>query len=277
MGHMSSSFSIISLCIFAQGIVGNILTVAVISCSEKLHTSTYTMIACLAVSDVFSSTMFLLLYYTNIITLIIFCYGINYDIANILLMLMSFQGKLNAGTQLCLLASLRYIAIVKPLRFQIYWNTRKVVIMSVFGWIFVFIFSALCAIFYLYVVSNYTQECNLFIFINITNFIIPTSIFITLHCLKLRALRRSPVLNNKSFVRINVVITLVIVIYILSSASISIERAYGCHRLLYSNHLYQFSNISFLFNSAINPFIYFFASPPILNNLILYVTAFLIG
>ena len=39
--------------IFTLGFIGNIVTVAIISCWRKLHTPTFTMFACLAASDVY--------------------------------------------------------------------------------------------------------------------------------------------------------------------------------------------------------------------------------
>ena len=261
--YISSAFDVVGVSIFVLGVIGNILTVVVICCSKKLHTPTFTMIACLAVSDTFSLLMFFLMSYTNTIYLVYFCTGMKIEHSTILLTVMPFQGRLNAGTQLCLLASVRYMAIVKPLWFRVHITTKKVVIMSVFGWIFVFIFSLVCAIFEEYVFTSRSKVCNIYRFMNFVSFIIPTSIFIILHCLKLRALRRSPSLNNKSLVRMNVVMTLIVMIYILSSASMAIKRAINC----FESSFLELTSIAVLLNCAINPLIYFFASPPILNRL----------
>ena len=254
------AFSAISLTIFGLGFTGNILTIAIILCSKKLHTPTFTMITCLAVSDAFSLFVFVLLHYTNTYILVDLCAGMNEKLVAVLFEILDLQARLNAGSQLCLLASLRYVAIVNPLKFKIFFTSRRVVIISSLGWICVLIVST-AAVFGGVRTSVKLQFCHTILFFNLANFIIPTLVFITLHCLKLRALRRSPSLNNKSFARMNVVITLVIVIYILSSSAICVDRAIGC----YSYFSTDLADIAFLLNCAINPLIYFFASPPILN------------
>ena len=253
----------LNLSIFALGFIGNLFTVAVISYSRKLHTPTFTMIACLAVSDAFSLFVCVLLYYTNAYVLLRLCSGMNKKLVGTLKHILDLQSRLNAGSQLCLLASLRYMAIANPLKFKIVCRSKRVVIMSVLGWLFVLISSA-SAVFigaYIYVFNSDKQFCNIMLFMNVANFVIPTSVCITLHCLKLRALRQSPSLNNKSFARMNIVITLVVVIYILSSSAIFIDRAMVC----YASHSLGVDKIVFLLNCAINPLIYFFISPPILN------------
>ena len=253
------TFSII-LSIFILGCIGNILTVVIVLCSKKLHTPTFTMIACLAVSDAFSLSVCILVYYTNIDHLM-YCSKIDDKFVSALLVVIDLQSRLNAGSQLCILASLRYVAIVNPLKFKINCTTRRIIIISVLGWVVVLLIaiSVVCA-----GSNGFTstiQLCNILLFINVANFIIPTSIFITLHCLKLRALRRSPALNNKSLVRMNIVITLVLIIYILSASLICIDRTLSC----FSHFTIEYDKIAFLLNCAINPFIYFFASPPFLN------------
>ena len=236
----------LNLSIFALGFIGNLITIAVISYSRKLHTPTFTMIACLAVSDAFSLFVCVLLYYTiNTYVLLRLCSGMNKKLVGTLKHILDLQSRLNAGSQLCLLASLRYMAIVNLLRFKLVCTSKRVVIMSVLGWLFVLISSA-SAVFigaYIYVFNSDKQFCNIMLFMNVANFVIPTSICITLHCLKLRALRRSPSLNNKSLARMNVVITLVVVIYILSSSAIFIDRAMVC----YASHSLGVDKIVFSF------------------------------
>ena len=53
-GNMSTSYLVTVCSIFAFGFIGNIATVAMIAYWKKLHTPTFTMIACLAVSDAYS-------------------------------------------------------------------------------------------------------------------------------------------------------------------------------------------------------------------------------
>ena len=251
---------VIVLSIFVLGCIGNIVTIVIVLCSQKLHTPAYTMIVCLAVSDAFSLSVCILVYYTNINILMV-CSGIDSKFAFVLCVIFDIQSRLNAGSQLCILASVRYVAIVNPLKFKIKCTTRSVIVISVLGWVIVLLIavSVVCVGSNLF--TSTLQLCQVLVFINVANFIIPTSIFIVLHCLKLRALRRSPTLNNKSLVRMNVVMTLIILIYILSSSLICIDRALVCFARIWLDY----DKFAFLLNCAINPFIYFFASPPCVN------------
>ena len=101
------------------------------------------------------------------------------------------------------------------------------------------------------------------------NFIVPTSLFISLHCLKLRAMRRSQALNRIFSSRMNVILILLMSVYAVSSASTLIGYILACHTdiYIYSNiytmHIDFIIVLTFMFNCAVNPFIYFFSSPPI--------------
>ena len=103
--HVSFRVAIITM--FTLGLIGNITTVAVISCWRKLHTPTFTMLACLAVSDACSLLAYTPNMYTNIWRLF-FC---NYlrdmymkGMVSYLLDIIYFCCRYNAGMQLCILA-----------------------------------------------------------------------------------------------------------------------------------------------------------------------------
>ena len=251
--------------IFTLGFIGNIVTVCVISCWSKLHTPTFTMIACLAASDAYSLMSYMLQQYTNLLQ-ITFCTlrKNGHAVAFVYCWFTLFYlGRLNAGMQLCVLACLRFTAIVYPLKFKTYCTCKAVIVMSIGGSIIILFISVAFivlnwALFDINV-SNYAVNTVIFAL----NFIVPSSIFTVLHCLKLRALRRSPALNSNSSLKMNVVVSIMLSIYVISSASMMMHYILV---LQYGIHVLSFvARLSFVISCAINPFIYFFSSPPIVQ------------
>ena len=84
-------YLVVVLLIFMFGFIGNIVTVAVISCWRKLHTPTFTMIACLAVSDAYSLLSYTLYMYTNVLDFIS-CY-ITFDFIYIIMYTLYSMGR----------------------------------------------------------------------------------------------------------------------------------------------------------------------------------------
>ena len=249
------------LLISTTGCIGNIVTVIVISCWRKLHTPTFTMIACLAASDAYSLLSYTLHTYTHVWDLLKcnFMRGSVYArYYGAIWMTLFCLGRYNPGMQLCILACLRFTAIVQPLKFKTYCTCKAVIAMSVAGAGVVFILSIVYIIL-MHGIGVIANRCVHYIVINAVNFILPTFIFTLLHRLKLRALRQSPSLKNNTSVKMNVVVSMVLLIYVMSSASLLVSDIYAC----FTTH--PFADLSFLINCAVNPFIYFFSSPPILQ------------
>ena len=251
-----------ALIIMALGFSGNVVTVAVVSCWKELHTPTFTMIACLAVSDAYSLLQHFVWHYTVLSNVWFYAFCVNnhrvYDISRILTV---YIGRFNAGFHLGLLAFLRYIAVVHPLKFKTYFSPKKVILTSVCGWIIVLLFSTFCTLMVFYrrhIFYTRAQYWDYRASISSLNFVIPTLLFITLHCLKMRALRRSPALNKNTSRKMTIVITIIILIYVGSSASIALGQF---HILFFG----KINTLAFIISCAVNPFIYFVSSAPMVR------------
>ena len=262
-------FFVVLLLICTLGFIGNIVTVAVISCWRKLHTPTFTMITCLAVSDAYSLLIFTMDTLTNIQSFIA-CTELeaisslsSFPVKTVTSMAFISLARYNGGMQLCLLAFLRFTAIVYPHKYQAYCTCKAVIVMSVVSSVIIFISFAIEHSVYFFVDTS----CNVFeIPMYSMNFIVPTTVFISLHCLKLRALRRSPSLNRISSLRMNVVLIILMSIYVISSASGLISKILFCQfSFVEFEHLGYIRVLSFLFNCAVNPFVYFFSSPAVVQ------------
>ena len=129
--------------IVTSGFTGNMFTVVIILCWRKLHSPTFTMIACLAVSDTLSLLSYTMYSYTNVYSLIL-CTDFRKTVGDFVTFVTFHTliglGRFNAGMQLCILACLRFRAIVYPLKFKTYCTSKAVIAMSVLGSVMVFIF-----------------------------------------------------------------------------------------------------------------------------------------
>ena len=252
------------LLLFSAGFIGNTITAAVISCTRKLHTPTFTMIACLAVSDAYSLLSHTLSTFTNINEIITCKYFMEVEDNEYYWAPFDtfiYFGRLNAGIQLCVLACLRFIAIVYPLKFKTHCTCRAVILMSVVLSVLCLIISLIVKILIIEIAIFSKNHYAVILVKNVFNFIIPTSVFTVFHCLKLRALRRSPSLTNNFSLKMNVVITIVLSIYVTSSASLVILDIIIFYTPYEIHIFYLITDISFVVNCAANPFIYFFSSP----------------
>ena len=252
------------LLIFTLGFLGNIVTVVVISCWRKLLTPTFTMIACLTVSDACSLLVWFIDQLTNVSSLLLcneflanFIYQSSFPANRVRKIYNAFSGlaRYNGSLQLCVLACLRVTAIVYPHKYQINCTCKTVIVVSIVASVIILIASVVNSAFY--------QGCATMIPMFAINFIVPTIVFISLYCLKLRALRRSPALNRISSLRMIVVLIFLMSVYVMSSASILFSRIFYCHEMEFHKYFKSILTISYLFNCAVNPFIYFFSSPPI--------------
>ena len=254
--YSNDAESVAAIIILVLGFSGNIGTVAVTSCWKKLHTPTFTMIACLAVSDAYSLLQHFFWHYT------IYCTELHPFVYDILRYSIILIGRLNAGFQLCLLASLRYIAVVHPLKFKTFCFPKKVIFVSLCGWIVVLLFSTFCTlvliIYSRHIFNSVEQALDLQRSVSFLNFIIPTLLFIILHFLKMRALRQSPVLNNSTSRKMSIVIFIIILIYVASTASIALAQ-------LGISFFAKINTIAFMISCSINPFIYFVSSAPMVR------------
>ena len=253
--------------IVTLGFIGNIVTVVVISCWRKLHCPTFTMIACLAVSDAYSLLVSMMHVLTNHVILIV-CYDFKAIVSRssvpvITLTVGAFSGlaRHNGGMQLCVLACLRFTAIVYPYKYEAYCTCKAVIVVSVVTSVIILISSAVEMILY----DVFENNCAVSMPMYAMNFIVPTSLFISLHCLKLRALRRSPALDRMSPLKMNVVLLILMSVYVISSASMLLSRILSCLMVFkeFYRHFKYITATSFSLNCAVNPFVYFFSSPPV--------------
>ena len=245
---------VLALFMVIVGLIGNTLTVTVVACRKEMRTPTYTMIACLAVTDAVSLMMWYTELYTNTWYWMSKCFRVKirgpyFDVHTVL----NFA-KSNAATHLCLFALIRYIAVVHPLTFQQSVTPKRVILLSVIGWLVIFIFVMIIAF-----ISDNVEASSRYkvrLLLDVLYFIVPTTIFLTFHCLKVRALRRSPSLHNNVEHRMNIIVIIILSIFVLVALETPLIRLLILFDAM-NFYVRGVGNLLFLFNCANNPVIYF--------------------
>ena len=237
------------------------MTVAVIACWKKLHTPTFTMLACLALSDAHSLLQFYLWSRLEFQQMLRRCFPENTKAVMTWRYILLSIAEDNTWVQMSLLAVLRYLAIVHPLKYKIHCTSKIVILASVSGWVILVIISAVRL-----PLLHFHQSILMYVdlILYIMRFICPTSFFVTLHCLKVRALRLSPVLNQISEIKMNIIVTVILVIYGFSSALYIASFASMVMEWNIKSIDY-ITLFSITVNCAVNPYIYVLSSPQVIT------------
>lgn len=132
--------NIICAVIAVLGGIGNIVTIVIISYQSKLHTPTFVVIKCLAVSDFFGLFTFSFQYFTNVLTFLRRQNTSTY--ANLFEIIVNAV-YLNSPSHVLLLCAVRYLLVVQPLDSRRYLTVTVVSLGSLTSWILSFVFAVI--------------------------------------------------------------------------------------------------------------------------------------
>lgn len=143
-------FNIMSAVIAVLGVIGNFVTIVMISYQSRFHTPTFVAIKCLAVSDFFGTIAAVFEFFTNVLFLLqhnAFSYLYLFDIINLTVYLCSLCHVL-------LLCAVRYLLVVHPLDSRQYLTVTVVSLGSLTSWVLCFVFVGI----YIYLVSTFENK-----------------------------------------------------------------------------------------------------------------------
>lgn len=148
---MGIIFNIICAVIAVLGLIGNFVTIVMISCQSRLHTPTFVAIKYLAVSDFSGTTAAAFEFFTNVLPLLrhqnAFSYLHLFAIITLAVYLCSLCHVL-------LLCAVRYLLVVHPLDSRQYLTVTVVSLGSLTSWVLSFVFAGI----YIYLVSTFENQ-----------------------------------------------------------------------------------------------------------------------
>ncbi|XP_052692359.1 P2Y purinoceptor 1-like [Crassostrea angulata] len=270
-GKMANTYVVIAASIFfCIGFIGNSFTVCFVIFSKQLHTPTYFMIGCLALSDLLASV-------TQYVRILpdpfksFFNDHYHENIYNIV----SFLFIHSAFFHMVLVSYVRFVFITNPLR-SLKLTCKTILWMSCVVWISSIIVSigygAVIVLLLKNIISVETLGLNALGFALYVGGL-PFIIVVVFNVRKLYYLynqtaliRRTRIANSMSFM-----FWIIIVIYLLSTIYplfYIIDFAVLKDRPLLNrslNLVHEMFNFSLLVNSCLNPLIYFMFSPPVVR------------
>lgn len=250
-------FNIISAVIAVFGVIGNFVTIIIISCRSKFQTPTFVAIKCLALSDFFGLITVLLENFTNAF-LILFS---KHNIFILFYRIIFFTVQHNPPSQVLLLCAVRYLLVVHPLDSRRYLTVTVVSLGSLTLWILSFLF----AVIFGYLLSRFHNDGILFwaiarglSIIEFLYLLVVVIIILIMHQIKILAIRKSST-RRQIDTKMNLIATVMMFGFVLCRIPIIIFFILTFVRRLdlYSMQMSHSSILLNIINFSYNPYILF--------------------
>ncbi|KAL4217112.1 Olfactory receptor [Mactra antiquata] len=258
----------IKIC-YIVGVFANALVIARVCRDRKLRDPTFVGIAALAVADLLFLVLNLTVAFERVI---ISMQCIKPVLISRPWYILNSMIWFAANSHVALLAILRYLTIVYPIRCTVYLTPGKVVLLSMFVWVLgILLLGTLSVLITVGIVLPGTSGEFVIIWW-ITVYIIPLLVTVILHILKLLRVKRSAneattIATRRSISRMSKIVPLVIAMATILPLP---KLVYNCLRATnnevvmlqssYRVHIKGTSELIYLINYIVNPFIYGFLS-----------------
>ena len=257
--------------VFAIGIITNAIVLCRVAGDRKLRNPTFVSIAACAFADM----CFLIIRLSSSFETVVMTITCNYPskLVNNAYKIMSSVSWFSANGHVALLAIVRYILLVFPLKANIYLHPRRVLLLSALVWILGFLFIiTVTAIGFINGISP-TASLKFQLILWSTIYLTPLTITVTLHVVKIYKVRQttSVTTSEEATRRIRTMSRMVIMVvffatvlplpYILNRflQSVQLEvQIYGSKAI--AVHVEYIVNLFMLLNHSINPVMYAFLS-----------------
>lgn len=270
----SCIFSAIEMCLVI-GVIANAIVVFRVIRDRKLRSNTFVGIACLAIAD----TAFLFLNLAFTYEMVIRRVSCTFPLQLKGAVFAYFKGVVwfSANGHVSLMAILRYIILVYPIKSQAFLTIKKVIISSVGVWILGLIVRGIFTL-----ISRLTGEKprrSVFIYLGlwIIIYFLPLLVTVMLHILKVRKIKQTSyhsenVVVRKSIARMGKMIVVIIIcatvlplpMMIFGIVNVFEDLSYPTRN--FKSHFRSIAHFFFVLNNCINPFIYAFMSKPFRNS-----------
>lgn len=251
------------------GVLGNIVTFVTISVNKRLHTVTYTMIACIAPADT---------------TALVFGYCFIYRLGDfpdsyvlrLVIRGIGLAGEHSSAAHMVFLGAIRCLLIARPVWSLSNLTPKRIVFISTILWIFSICFaSGLTSFFYISDRGYVDQSTVLYTIFIVGIYLLgfPLILITVFHCIKIRSILRSSVIGRVHLSsKMSKVFLLILVVYAVSSTADLVYYIVVLRKYLIENSTeadqalyYAIYAVYFLWmiHYSLNPFLYFFVSPKV--------------
>lgn len=253
------------------GVCGNITTFFTTICKKRLHSVTYTVVACLTLPDAISLVLgycFIYRFQDEVF--------LNSYILRLVIRGVGMAAEHGSAAHMVFLAAIRCLLIAKPLWCHANLRPKNIIVVSAFLWFYSVCFaSGLVTIVYLYQHGYFDRQTMLYIFfgLSIYLFFLPPVLIFIFHCLKVRAVKKSMAVQRSSLSsQMSRVFLVILIAYIATCTAdlayqiISLRKnlfkaSFELDKIMF--YLQYGMYVLWMIHYSLNPFIYFFISPPV--------------
>ena len=266
----SCVFSAIEMCLVI-GIIANIIVIFRVVKDRKLRSNTFVGIACLALAD----AAFLVLNLASTYEYVIRRVTCTFPMQSRGPTFAYFKGVVwfSANGHVALMAVIRYIIIVYPIKSQAYLTFKKVILMSVGVWILAFIVRGIFTLIIKLTGERPRRSVIIYLSLWIIIYLLPLLVTVTLHILKIRKVKKASYHSETAIMRKSIArMSKIIIVVIICATVLPLPKMiFGVVNVIedlhyptrnFKSHFRSISNLLFLLNNCINPCIYAFMSKP---------------
>lgn len=253
------------------GVIANIIVIFRVIRDRKLRSNTFVGIACLALAD----CLFLALNLAFTIEIVIRTITCTFPRELKGAVFAYFKGVawFGANGHVALMAVIRYIILVYPIRSQALLTIKKVLLMSLGVWILALIIRGIFTLITKLTGERPRESVIIYLSLWIIIYLLPLVVTMTLHITKIRKVKKisyhaENALVRKSISRMSkMIIVIIICAAILPLPMLVFGTIDAIEDLQYptrdfKSNFRSIAHILFLLNNCINPFIYAFMSSP---------------
>ena len=258
-------------CIFTVGIIANAIVVVCVTRDKKLRNVTFVAIAACAAADTFFLIVDLVVSYRTVISTMICDY--TKSSSQRIYRSITVVAWFTANGHVTLLAVVRYVILVYPLKARVYLSTRRVLVLSGLVWALALVISVSPAIlgFFIEITRRKSQEFQLAIWTTV--YLTPVTTTVVLHLAKIFKIRQTTTMstNEQANLRVQAMSRMVLLVIFIATV---LPLPHVLHRFLQSFegtiyvsstislHVGYISRILVLLNHSVNPVMYAFVSSP---------------
>ena len=272
----SCVFMAIEMCLIL-GIIANIIVIIRVIKDRKLRSNTFVGIACLALAD----SVFLALNLTFTYELVIrtlMC-TLPRQLKGTAFAYFKGVAWFGANGHVALMAIIRYIILVYPIKSQAFLTIKKVLFLSMGVWLLGFLVRGIFTLIVKLTGEKPRESVAIYLSLWIITYLLPLVVMTTLHIIKIQKVKKTSYHSENALVRKSIarmskmIIVIIICAAVLPLSLLVFGTLDAIEEIQYPSRNFKsifrsIAHLLFLLNNCVNPFIYAFMSKPFRNSIL---------